>query len=88
MLRESNGVNNNKKDHQQVRSSDGEDDKWCRGRPLSSHATPKPDPKRQQQHLSPPTVDDRATWRTIGTRGKGDPKDVDVGIIVLPDVVF
>ena len=56
-----NGANYNKMDQQLVLSSDDEDDKdkGSRGRSPSSRATPEPDSKRQQQHLSPPSPDDR-----------------------------
>jgi calcium/calmodulin-dependent protein kinase I len=55
-----NGADNNKKYHQLALSSDGEDDKGSRGGSPSLRVRPEPDFKRRQQHLSPPSADDRA----------------------------
>ena len=58
-----NGANNNKQTDQQLAlSSDDEDDKdkASRGVSPSLRVTPEPNSRRQQQHLSPPSADDRA----------------------------
>ena len=71
-----NGANNDKKD-QLALSSDDEDDTGIRSGSPSSRVTPGPDSKRQQQHLSPPSPDDRALQGSV-TRGKGGFRDDDV----------
>ena len=70
-----NGANNDNKKDQLVLSSDEEDDIASRSRPPSSRATPEPDSKRQQQHLSPPSPDGRALRGGLaGLVAKGTPK--------------
>jgi len=54
-----NGSDNNNKEDQLVLSSDDEDDIGSRSGSPSSRLTPEPDSKRQRQHLSPPSLDDR-----------------------------
>jgi len=67
-----NGTNNSNKGDQLVLSSDDEDDIVSRSR---SPSLPEPDSKRQQQHLSPPSPDDRALrGRLAGLVAKGTPK--------------
>jgi len=62
--------NNNKKDHQLVLSSDDED--YIRSR---SGSLLLRDSKRQEQHLSPPSPDDRVLWGGLaGLVAKGTPK--------------
>jgi len=55
----SNGANNTKKDLSAL-SSDDEDNNGSRSGSPSWRATPEPVSKRQQQHIPPPSVDDRA----------------------------
>jgi len=71
-----NGANNNNKmDHQLVLSSNDEDDIRRRSGSPSLHATPEPDAKSQEQHLSPPSPDDRALRGGLaGLVAKGTPK--------------
>ena len=73
-LAKSNGANNNKKDHLAL-SSDEEGDSRSRSGSPSSGATPEPDSKRQQQHVSPPSPDDRTLRGGLaGLVAKGVPK--------------
>ena len=74
-LREGNGANNNNKKDQLVLSSDDEDDIGGRGGSPSSRVMPGPDSKRLDQHLSPPSPDDRALQGGLaGLVAKGTPK--------------
>ena len=64
----------NKKD-QLALGSDDEDDFGSRSGSPSLRPTPEPDPKRQQQFLSPSSPDDRALWgRVAGLVARGAPK--------------
>ena len=66
-----NGANNNTKDHRLALSSDDEDDKGSRRWSPSLRVTPKPDSKRQPQHLLPPSAmvaRHRAGWRGLQRR--------------------
>jgi len=69
-----NGANDYKED-QLALGSDDEDDIGRRSGSPSLRATQEPDPKSQQQHISPPSPDGHAV-RGGGTRGQGGEAEI------------
>jgi len=76
------GVSDNKKD-QLALGSDAEDDIGSQSRSPSLCAAPEPDPKSQQQHISPPSLDGHTLrGRVVGLGARGG--EAEIIVVVHP----